>query len=179
MRPSDTNAHFSDEDILDSASNLGLTSNYIAQTQAPVNLITPSTQLQTVLKLGDTVTSSLTGTATVRERIQWEIQNSYDESLIVDQEKDEKRDRIERRQVRKNRLPQEPDIQEDHIVMSIWHPGLTTRRRIFRADTKMNDVYDSIGSLSLEKNFKNFSVIKLLSFHQHRNMLWQHSIWRK
>ena len=70
LRPSDTTTHFSDEDILDSASNLGLTSNYIAQTQAPVNLITPSTQLQTVLKLGDTVTSSLTGTATVRERIQ-------------------------------------------------------------------------------------------------------------
>ena len=95
-RSSDTNAPFSDEDILDSASDLGLTSNYIAQTQAPVNLITPSTQRQTVLKLGDTVTSSLIGTTTVRECIQREIQNSYDESLIADQEKDEKQDRIER-----------------------------------------------------------------------------------
>ena len=41
-------------------------------------------------------TSSLIGTRTERQRIQREIQNSYDESLISDQEKDEKRDRIER-----------------------------------------------------------------------------------
>ena len=128
------NSRFSDtsDDSLDSPSNLGSTSNYITRTQAPVNLITPSTERQTALKLSDTITSSLIGTTTERQRIQREIQNSYDESLIADQEKDEKQDRIERslslQQIRENRVPQEPDIQEDHIVMSLRHPVLATRR---------------------------------------------------
>ena len=106
-RPSDTNTPFPDEDNLDSPSDIGSTSNYITRTQAPVNLITPSTERQTAFKLSDTITSSLIGTTTERQRIQREIQNSYDESLIADQEKDEKRDRIERslslQQIRKNR----------------------------------------------------------------------------
>ena len=105
------NSRFSDtnDDSLDSPSNLGSTSNYITRTQAPVNLITPSTERQTAFKLSDTITSSLIGTTTERQRIQREIQNSYDESLIADQEKDEKQDRIERslslQQIRKNRVP--------------------------------------------------------------------------
>ena len=153
------NSRFSDtnDDSLDSPSNLGSTSNYITRTQAPVNLITPSTERQTAFKLSDTITSSLIGTTTERQRIQREIQNSYDESLIADQEKDEKQDRIERslslQQIRKNRVPQEPDIQEDHIVMSIRHSALATRRRIFRSDAKMNNVYDWVGSLSPEPMF--------------------------
>ena len=98
----------------------------IIQTQAPVNLITPSTERQTVFKLDDTITSGLIGTTTVRQRIQREIQTSYDESVIVEQEKDEKRDQIERHQIRKNRVPQEPDVQDDHIVISIRHPALAT-----------------------------------------------------
>ena len=95
-RPSDSSAPFPDEDNFDSSSNLGARYNYITRTQAPVNLINPSTERQTAFKLSDTVTSSLIGTTTERQRIQREIQNSYDESLIADQEKDEKRDRIER-----------------------------------------------------------------------------------
>ena len=159
-RPSDTNTPFPDEDNLDSPSDIGSTSNYITRTQAPVNLITPSTERQTAFKLSDTITSSLIGTTTERQRIQREIQNSYDESLIADQEKDEKQDRIERslslQQIRKNRVPQEPDIQEDHIVMSIRHSALATRRRIFRSDAKMNNVYDWVGSLSPEPMFFKF-----------------------
>ena len=156
------NSRFSDtnDDSLDSPSNLGSTSNYITRTQAPVNLITPSTERQTAFKLSDTITSSLIGTTTERQRIQREIQNSYDESLIADQEKDEKQDRIERslslQQIRKNRVPQEPDIQEDHIVMPIRHSALATRRRIFRSDAKMNNVYDWVGSLSPEPMFFKF-----------------------
>ena len=58
------NSRFSDtnDDSLDSPSNLGSTSNYITRTQAPVNLITPSTEQQTAFKLNKTVTSSLIGT---------------------------------------------------------------------------------------------------------------------
>ena len=159
-RSSDTNAPFPHEDNLDSPSDLESTSNYIARTQAPINLITPWTERQTAFKLSDTVISNLTGTTTERQRIQREIQNSYDESLIADQEKDEKQDRIERslslQQIRKNRVPQEPDIQEDHIVMSIRHSALATRRRIFRSDAKMNNVYDWVGSLSPEPMFFKF-----------------------
>ena len=87
------------------------------------------------MKLSDTLKSTLIGTRTERQLIQREILNSYDESLIADQEKDEKRGRIERslslQQIRKNRVPQEPDIQEDHTVMSIRHPALATRRLIW------------------------------------------------
>ena len=157
-RPSDTNASFPDEGNLDSPSDLGSTSNYITRTQAPVNLITPSTERERVFKLSDRVTSSLIGTTNERQRIQREIQNSYVESLIVDQEKDEKLDRIERslllQKIKKNRVPQEPDIQEYHIVMSITHPALPTRRRVFRSDAQMNN--DWVGSLSPERMFFKF-----------------------
>ena len=79
-RPSDTNAPFPDEENLDSPSDLDSTSNYITRTQAPVNPITPSTERERVFKLSDTVTSSLIGTTAKRQRIQREMQNSYDES---------------------------------------------------------------------------------------------------
>ena len=133
----------------------------IIQTQTPVNLIIPSTERQTVFKLGDAITSGLIGTTTVRQGIQREIQTSNDESLIAEQEKDEKRDRIERQQIRKNRVPQEPDVQDDHIVISIRHPALATRHRIFRDDAKMNNVYDWVGSLSPEPMFRKFFCDKI------------------
>ena len=133
----------------------------IIQTQTPVNLIIPSTERQTVFKLGDAITSSLIGTTTVRQGIQREIQTSNDESLIAEQEKDEKRDRIERQQIRKNRVPQEPDVQDDHIVISIRHPALATRHRIFRDDAKMNNVYDWVGSLSPEPMFQKIFCDKI------------------
>ena len=68
-RPSDTNTPFPDEDNLDSPSDIGSTSNYITRTQAPVNLITPSTERQTTFRLSDTATSGLIGTTTERQRI--------------------------------------------------------------------------------------------------------------
>ena len=37
--------------------------------------------------------------------------------------------------------------------MSIRHPALATRRRIFRGDAKMKNVYDWVGSLSLDPMF--------------------------
>ena len=159
-RCSDTNAPFPDKGNLDSPSHLCSTSNYITRTQSPVDLSTISTERQTAFKSSDTATSSLIGTTTERQRIQREIQNLYVESLIADQEKDEKQDRIERslsiQQIRKNRVPQEPGIQEDHIVTSIRHPALATRRRIFRGDAKMNNVYEWVESLSPEPMFFKF-----------------------
>ena len=159
-RPSDTGAPFPDEDNPNLSSDLVSTSNYITWTQAPANLITASTERQTAFKSSDMGTSNLIGTITERQRIRREIENSYDETLSANQEKDEKRDRIERslslQQIRKSRVPQEPDIQEDHIVMLIRHPALEKRRRIFRGDAKMNNVYDWVGSLSPEPMFLKF-----------------------
>ena len=40
--------------------------------------------------------------------------------------------------------------------MSLRHPVLATRRRIFRSDAKMNNVYDWVGSLSPEPMFFKF-----------------------
>ena len=95
-RTNDTSAPFPDEENPNLPSNLVSTSNYITRTNAPANLIATSTERQTAFKSSDMGTSSLIGTRTERQRIQREIQSSYDESLISDQEKDEKRDRIER-----------------------------------------------------------------------------------
>ena len=41
--------------------------------------------------------------------------------------------------------------------MSIRHPALATRRRVFRSDAKMNNVYDWVESLSAEPMFFKFS----------------------
>ena len=40
--------------------------------------------------------------------------------------------------------------------MPIRHSALATRRRIFRSDAKMNNVYDWVGSLSAEPMFLKF-----------------------
>ena len=49
---------------------------------------------------------------------------------------------------RKARMPVEPDIEDDHVVISIRHPQLGTKRRLFRGNAKMNNVYDWMRSLS-------------------------------
>ena len=106
-RPSDTSASLPDEDNPNLPSDLVSTSDYITRIQAPENLITTSTERQAAFKSSDMGTSSVIGPTTELQRLQREIQNSYDESLILDQEKDEKRYRIERslslQHLRKNR----------------------------------------------------------------------------
>ena len=58
---------------------------------------------------------------------------------------------------RKARMPVEPDIEDDHVVISIRHPQLGTKRRLFRGNAKMNNVYDWMGSLSPEPTYFMFS----------------------
>ena len=57
---------------------------------------------------------------------------------------------------RKARVPVEPDIEDDHVI-SIRHPALRTKRRLFRGDAKMNNVDDWMGSLSTEPMYFKFS----------------------
>ena len=61
---------------------------------------------------------------------------------------------LERRKVR---MPVEPDIEDDHVVTSMRHPVLGTKRRLLRGEAKMNNVYDWMGSLSLESMYFRFS----------------------
>ena len=54
-------------------------------------------------------------------------------------------------------MPVEPGIEDDHVVISMRHPVLGTKRRLFRGDAKMNNVYDWMGSLSPEPMYFKFS----------------------
>ena len=54
-------------------------------------------------------------------------------------------------------MPVEPDIEDDHAVISIRHPLLGTKRRLFRGDAKMNNVYGWMRSLSPEPMYFKFS----------------------
>ena len=47
----------------------------------------------------------------------------------------------------KSRLIPEPDLQEDHVVVSVRHAARGIVRRLFLAEHTMNVVYDWIGSL--------------------------------
>ena len=48
---------------------------------------------------------------------------------------------------RKSRLIPEPDLVEDHVVVSVRHTTRGIVRRLFLAEHTMNVVYDWIGSL--------------------------------
>ena len=58
-------------------------------------------------------------------------------------------------------MPVEPDIEDDHVVISIRHPALGTKRRLFEGDAKMNNVYDWMGSLSTEQCILSFHVVEV------------------
>lgn len=51
------------------------------------------------------------------------------------------------RQSRLSRVKAEPDLSEDHTVISVRHPKLGTRRRVFLDQDKFSCVYDWVGSL--------------------------------
>ena len=105
--------------------------------------------------------SGLIGTSSKRQEPQNEIDKAYDESLGIDQEERERKKYKEKavllQERRKARMPVEPGIEDDHVVILIRHPVLGTKRRLFRGDAKMNNVYDWMGSLSPEPMYFKFS----------------------
>ena len=105
--------------------------------------------------------SGLIGTSTKRQELQNEIDKAYNESPRIDQEERERKEYMEKAillwQRRKARMPVESGIEDDHVVISIRRPVLGTKRRLFRGDAKMNNVYDWMGSLSPEPIYFKFS----------------------
>ena len=93
--------------------------------------------------------SGLIGTSSKRQELQNEIDKADNESLRIDQKERERKEYMEKaillQERRKARTPVEPDIEEDHVVISIRHPALGTKRRLFRGDAKMSNVYDWLG----------------------------------
>ena len=109
--------------------------------------------------------SGLIGTSSKRQELQNEIGKAYNESLGTDQEERERKEYMEKailmQERRKARMPAEPGIEDDHVVISIRHPVLGTKRRLFRGDSKMNNVYDWMGSLSPEQMYLSFHVVEV------------------
>ena len=105
--------------------------------------------------------TGLISTSSKREELQNEIDKAYNESLRIDQEERERKEYMEKaillQERRKARMPVEPDIEDDHVVISIRHPQLGTKRRLFKGNAKMNNVYDWMGSLSPRPMYFKFS----------------------
>ena len=117
-------------------------------------------------------TTSLTGTHDERSELLHEQDQAYFESLKQDQEKEEERrlllekelndvERQERlRNVRESRLLQEPDVTEDHVVVSVRHITQGVVTRAFYSTSSLMQLYDWVGSLQLvPENFKLVSPI--------------------
>ena len=72
--------------------------------------------------------SGLIGTSSKRQELQNEIDKTYNESLGIDQEEKERKECMEKaillQERRKARMPVEPGIEDDHVVISIRHPVL-------------------------------------------------------
>ena len=103
------------------------------------------------------------GSTAERERLRTEIERALAESIEKDKKKEElqnkeeeKREHQEIRRRRRSRVLPEPDLSEDHIVMSVQHPTLGLRRRVFPADVKMSFVYDWVGSI--DDSLAHFSL---------------------
>ena len=89
----------------------------------------------------------------------------FEESLEKDRQKDEdlvtlqsdaskihtKEDEaLKLQRIRKGRVPPEPTLADDHIVLSVRHARKDTMRRIFLGSVTMNNVYDWVGATSVE-----------------------------
>ena len=79
-------------------------------------------------------------TSSKRQDLQNEFDKACNESLRIDQEERERKEYVEKsillQERRKTTMPVEPDIEEDHVVISMRHPVLGTKRRLFRRDVK-------------------------------------------
>ena len=104
--------------------------------------------------------SGLIGTSSKRQELQNEIDKAYNESLGIYQEERERKEYMEKaillQERRKVRMLVEPGIEDDHVVILIRHLVLGTKRRFFRGDAKMNNIYDWMGSLSPEPMYFKF-----------------------
>lgn len=92
--------------------------------------------------------SNLIGTSEERQLLVSEQDKDYMESLLNDLKKEEEKNRKSRlRQERQLRVPPEPPIHNEHVVVNVKHVTLGQCVRFFPADGTVSMVYDWIGSL--------------------------------
>ena len=104
----------------------------------------------------DVSQSKLIDTSADRETIRGQQEKEYEESLAVDQSKEQERLKKEEtlrkqlylQEARKARVPMEPSINEQCAVISVRHVVLGIQKRKFKTTEKMSAVYDWVGSLS-------------------------------
>lgn len=121
--------------------------------------------------LFETGRSALLGNSHDREALKAEQNKEYLESLRIDQKKEEKRKEKEKKKEdsecerqrleslrlsRQNRIPQEPSVNERHVVVQVRHQEKGVIRRRFHNNDSMFAVYDWVGSLTLLP--ENFSL---------------------
>ena len=116
---------------------------------------------KTLSEVIDLTGSQLIGTNAERKSLNEEIAAAYEESLCVDKLKDkEKHDKQQKiinqenkakelQLARQYRIPSEPQLSEEHVVISVRHISAGTIRRIFPSAAKVNSIYDWVGSVAL------------------------------
>ena len=113
--------------------------------------------------MNPTINSQLLGTNDERDILRNEIDRAYCEPSAKDIEEGKSNDKYKQNkseqisndrenaailmEQRKLRLISEPDLLEDHVVVSVSHTKRGIVRRLFLAEHTMNVVYDWIGSL--------------------------------
>ena len=117
----------------------------------------------------DVSQSKLIGTSADRETIRGQQEKEYEESLAVDQSKEQERLKNEetlrkqlyRQEARKARVP---SINEQCAVISVRHVVLGLQKRKFKTTEKMSAVYDWVGSLSSQPESFSLSGCGLPEF---------------
>ena len=113
----------------------------------------------------DVSQSKLIGTSADRETIRGQQGKEYEESLAVDQSKEQERLKNEEtlrkqlylQEARKPRVPTEPSTNEQCAVISVRHVLLGIQKRKFKTTEKMSPVYDWVGLLSSQP--ESFSLL--------------------
>ena len=117
--------------------------------------------------------TSFLGTKAERDALLKEQDQAYFESLATDQEKEKEKklllekelNDVERqtflRDIRESRLPQEPDITEDHVLVSVRHITQGVITRSFYPGSSIMQLYDWVGSLQLVPEY--FKLVSPIS----------------
>lgn len=101
------------------------------------------------------------GTSDERQSLSKEIYRSFNESYVIDQQKQSEKEKEELKEkhllalmeARKARLEVEPSLAEAHVIISVRHCTMGLKVRLFREDSTFVQVYDWIGSLSTRPQY--------------------------
>ena len=122
-----------------------------------------------------TAISSLEGTSQERLQLREEQDTAYHESVALDTKKnDDRKQLLEQemqnvarqellRSARATCVPAEPNIESEHVIVSVHHLSLGVVSRMFPNNMTMAQVYDWIGSLQLVPEY--FRLVYPVSEH--------------